>query len=233
VRARFVERPNRFLLRVVRVDSDSEEIEEAHLPDPGRLRELLIPGAEIWLRPADGPTRRTRWTAMLVRSPDGSELISLDTTLPNRLLAPALGSRLLEEFEDWSLEAREWTHGRSRFDFLLVRESGERLVLEVKSVTLVEGRTALFPDAVTSRGARHVRELAEFAGRSGWNAAVLFVAQRADADRILPAREIDPDFADALLEARDAGVQIFGRRSRVDHDSVTLGSPVEVLLPDP
>jgi sugar fermentation stimulation protein A len=96
VRARFVERPNRFLLRAVRVDSDSEEIEEAHLPDPGRLRELLLPGAEIWLRSAGGPTRRTRWTAALVRSPDGSELISLDTTLPNRLLAPALGSDLVK-----------------------------------------------------------------------------------------------------------------------------------------
>lgn len=233
VRARFVDRPNRFLLRVVLAGSDPDEVVEAHLPDPGRLRELLLPGAEVWLREADGSARRTRWTAVLVRAPDGSELISLDTTLPNRLLGPALASGSLEEFEGWALEEREWSHGRSRFDFLLQRGSGERLVLEVKSVTLVEDRTALFPDAVTSRGARHVRELAGFARREGWKAAVLFVVQRADADRILPAREIDPVFADALLEAHASGVRIFGRRSRVDRDGVTLGEPVEVVLPDP
>jgi sugar fermentation stimulation protein A len=226
VPARFVERPNRFLLRV-RVEGH-EGVQEAHLPDPGRLRELLVPGAPVWVRPASGGARRTRWTAVVVRSPDGRELISMDTTLPNRLVGRALEGNGLPEFGGFRMEAREWAHGRSRFDFLLLDDSGRRLVLEVKSVTLVEGDRALFPDAVTTRGARHVRELSEFAAREGWNAAVLFVLQRSDALSITAAREIDPDFAEALAEAREAGVRILGRRCHVSLDGVTLGDPIPV-----
>ncbi|MGD2069119.1 MAG: DNA/RNA nuclease SfsA, partial [Gemmatimonadota bacterium] len=138
----------------------------------------------------------------------------------------------------------EWSHGRSRFDFLLegprgtapgdgplpTRERPEpaRLVLEVKSVTLVDDGVALFPDAVTARGARHVRELADIAARDGWEGAVLFVLQRPDADRIVAARGIDPDFADALEGARRAGVRLLGRRCTVTPDRVTLGARVDV-----
>ena len=118
--------------------------------------------------------------------------------------------------------------GRSRLDFLLSREGGRRLFLEVKGVTLVKERTALFPDAVTERGARHVRELAEIALQPGSEAAILFVLQRADAEKIRAAREIDSKFAEALEEARDAGVRLFGRRCRVQSDRVVLGSPVPV-----
>ncbi len=228
VRARFVERPNRFLVRVVPEGTD--EIAEAHLPDPGRLRELLVPDAEIWLRPASSPGRRTRWTAALVRSVEDSELVSLDTTLPNRLVEPALASGNLHEFASYALETREWRHGRSRFDFLLRSDSGRPLVLEVKSVTLVRGGTALFPDAVTARGARHVRELADFATSGESEAAILFVVQRSAAARIHPARTIDPDFADALQEARASGVRVYGRRSRVELTGVTLEDPVPVIL---
>ncbi len=228
IRARFVERPNRFLLRVVPEGTD--EIAEAHLPDPGRLRELLVPGAEIWLRSAVSPGRRTRWTAALVRSPEDSELVSLDTTLPNRLVEPALASGDLEEFVSYTLETREWSHGRSRFDFLLRSQSGRPLVLEVKSVTLVQGTTALFPDAVTARGARHVRELAGFAASGEFEAAILFVVQRSAAERIHPARAIDPDFSDALHEAKASGVRVYGRRSRVALTGVTLEDRVPVVL---
>jgi sugar fermentation stimulation protein A len=84
----------------------------------------------------------------------------------------------------------------------------------------------LFPDAVTARGARHLRELAELAGRPGWEAAVLFVLQRPDARRILASAEIDPELAQALAEAKAAGVRVLGRRCHVALDRVTLGEPV-------
>jgi sugar fermentation stimulation protein A len=224
--SRFVERPNRFLLRCALGGGGAGEVVDVHLADPGRLRELLLPGKRVWLRPAaPSATRRTRWSAVLVESPDGSGLVSVDTTLPNRLIHRALAEGALEEFDGWALERAEWPHGRSRIDFLLGRDGG-RLAVEVKSVTLVEDGVALFPDAVTARGARHVRELAELAGRDGWSAAVLFVLQRDDGHRIEAARSIDPGFADALAEAKAAGVRVLGRRCHVSLADLSLGASV-------
>ncbi len=228
VRARFVARPNRFVLRVT-LDDDkggpAGEPVEAHMADPGRLEELLLPGAHLLLRPARKAARRTRWSAVLVEAPQGG-WVSLDTTLPNRLVARALEAGALDELAGWQLVRREWTHGRSRFDFLLAHETGDRMALEVKSVTLVEDGVARFPDAVTARGARHVSELTDLAGRPGWQATVLFVLQRDDARRIHAAPDIDPVFAQALEDARAAGVRILGRRCRVAPAGVTLGAPV-------
>lgn len=267
--ARFVERPNRFLLRCRlprspsrgtgragvpqsrAADAEPEgrpersaagEVVDVHLADPGRLEELLVPGRRIWIRYAASPTRRTDWSAVLVETPDGEGLVSVDTTMPNELIHRALEARALEELDGWTLERAEFPMGSSRIDFLLRGDdergssagppSGDRkLALEVKSVTLVEDGVALFPDAVTARGARHVRKLAEVAGRLddrdvAWSAAVLFVVQRDDAHRIEAARSIDPDFADALAEAKAAGVRVMGRRCRVARDRLELGKPV-------
>jgi sugar fermentation stimulation protein A len=203
---------------------------EAHLADPGRLKELLLPGRQVWLRPASNPDRKTRWTAVLVESPDGRELVSVDTTLPNRLVGEALRNRALEELADWELVRPEVTMGRSRFDFLLKHGDGRQMALEVKSVTLVEDEVGLFPDAVTARGARHVKELAEIAARPGWEAGVLFVLQRSDAREVRAARSIDPAFAEALSEAKKAGVRILGRRCRVYSNRVELGSGVPAYV---
>lgn len=204
------------------------------MADPGRLKELLLPGRRVWIRYAASPTRRTDWSAVLVESPDGGDLVSVDTTMPNHLIHRALEGRALEEFDGWTLERAEFTVGRSRIDFLLSRADtrGERkLALEVKSVTLVDHGVALFPDAVTSRGARHVRELAQLAGSidaagTRWEAAILFVLQRDDAHHIEAARSIDPVFADALAEAKAAGVRVLGRRCRVTPTHLELGPPV-------
>ena len=224
--SRFIQRYNRFLLQV-RLDVTGECV-DVHMADPGRLRELLLPGKRIWIRPAGNPGRKTRWTAVLVESPSGSELVSLDTTLPNRLIAEALRQGALEEFEGWTLERPEFAFGSSRLDFLLTHESGRKAVLEVKSVTLVNDGVALFPDAVTKRGTRHLGELREIAEQPRWEAAVLFVLQRWDARRIRAAREIDLRFAESLEEAYAAGVRILGRRCRVGLEKVELGPPVPV-----
>jgi sugar fermentation stimulation protein A len=247
-----VERPNRFLVRA-RLEAEpgesKEGVVEAHLPDPGRLRELLLPDVRLWLEPARNPERRTRWTLRLCEQPGGGGVVSLDTTLPNRLVEAALRGPGLPELQGWELVRSEATVGASRFDFLLVAASSAeprmapgremvrgpgndgpaealpRLLLEVKSVTLVEDRIGLFPDAVTARGARHVRELAELV-EEGWEAAVLFVLQRDDADEIRAAAGIDPAFARALADAEAAGVRVLGRRCRVTREGVALGDPV-------
>jgi sugar fermentation stimulation protein A len=197
------------------------------MADPGRLRELLVPGRRVWLRPApEPPGRRTRWSAVLVQSPDGAGLVSIDTTLPNRLVRAALEARAMDEFAGWELERCEAPLGASRIDFVLRRADGRPLALEVKSVTLVEDGVALFPDAVTTRGARHVRELARLQAAGEWDAAILFVLQRADAHRIRAAAAIDPAFSAALHDAGRAGVRILGRRCNVTLEHLELAGPV-------
>lgn len=259
VEARFLERPNRFLLRCElraadesgrprlaeraarggRPSDDSPVVVDVHMADPGRLEELLVPGRRVWIRNAASPTRKTDWSAVLVESPDGAGLVSVDTTMPNKLIHRALERGALDEFDGWVLERSEFPLGSSRIDFLLGHvspagrstDSKRKLALEVKSVTLVEAGVALFPDAVTARGARHVRELTEVAGTvdddgRAWEAAILFVLQRDDAHRIEAARSIDPDFASALARARTAGVRVLGRRCRVTRDRLELGPSV-------
>ncbi len=238
----FLDRPNRFLCLVLPAGEPGAPMGdpvEAHLPDPGRLSELLVTGRRCLVAPASGGKRRTRWTLKLVRTPANDGWVSLDTTVPNRLLARAFeaaeaeGRDALEELPGWRLDRAEAKIGASRFDFLLRRgDSGPEapgMILEAKSVTLVEGGRALFPDAVTARGARHVREMAELAGR-GTPGTVIFVAQREDVEMIEAAWEIDPDFAAALAEARAAGVKVIGRRCRVTPGGIhLLPDPVPVL----
>jgi sugar fermentation stimulation protein A len=222
--ARFRARPNRFLTVV---DLNGQAV-EAHLPDPGRLRELLVPGCQVWVRPARGGSRRTEFTLALVEAESG-ELVSVVTTLPNDLVAEALRDKRIAELADWTVAGREYSWGHSRFDFVLASGDERRMLVEVKSVTLVEGRCALFPDAVTTRGARHVRELA--ASRAiGQEAAVIFVVQRRDADEVAAARAIDPAFADALMEARSAGVRLLGYRCVVTLDEARLSERVPVSV---
>ena len=221
--ARFRARPNRFVVHA-EVAGVGEVV--AHLADPGRLRELLVPGRRMGLRPeAPSPTRATAWTALLVESVAGDGWVSLNTTFPNRLVDEALRAAALPEFDGWRYVRREVPFGGSRLDFLLEREDGRRLYVEAKSVTLVEEGVALFPDAVTARGARHLEELIRAVGE-GHDAAVLFVLQRPDAERIVAARHIDPLFADTLARARDAGVRVLGRRCSVGWEGIRLGEPV-------
>lgn len=229
--ARFLSRPNRFLTVV---ELEGQEV-EAHLPDPGRLRELLVPDARVWVRRAGragqgagaGAGRRTAYTLALAEAPTG-EVVSLVTTLANRLVEEALSGRQLAELAAWEIVRCEFTRRRSRFDFLLGRGS-QRMLLEVKSVTLVEGKRALFPDAVTARGTRHVEELAA-AVREGTSAAVLFVVQRRDAESVTAARSIDPAFAEALAGASDAGVKLLAYRSRVTLREAQLAEPLPVWI---
>jgi sugar fermentation stimulation protein A len=167
-----------------------------------------------------------------VAAPSG-ELVSLVTTYANDLVERALAAGRLGELAGWRIERREHGWGCSRFDFLLGSDGGdERMLLEVKSVTLVEGRCALFPDAVTRRGARHVRELARSI-EDGYRATVLFVVQRADAASVTAARSIDPVFANALAEARDRGVRLLGYRCRVTTAEAQLTEPIPVHVGAP
>ncbi len=221
--ARFVARPNRFLV-VARVGGRRVR---AASRDPGRLAELLRPGVRLLLAPAlPGSRRRTRYTVALVRH--GRHWVSLVPALANAVLASALGRDAVPGLRGARVLAREVRHGRSRFD-LLLRHRGRRLLVEVKSATLVEKGIALFPDAPTARGARHALELAERARRKG-GAAVVFVVQRGDARSLRPHEANDPIFAEALRRAARSGVRVLAYACRVTPAGVRLVRRIDVEL---
>lgn len=194
----FLSRPNRFSI-FVRVEGRTEL---AHLPNPGRLLEVLSPGRPVLLRPA-GLRRKTKWTAVGARL--GDFLVSLDSTLPNRAFPRILAEGWIPEFSGAEISQVEPRLGEGRADFLLSLGS-RRIWVELKSVTLVRDGVALFPDAPTARGARHMRALQK-AVQNGEEALVLFVVQRPDAERFGPNFEVDPHFGQAFYEALRAGVK--------------------------
>ncbi len=203
----------------------------AHLPNSGRLNELLVPGHQVWLRPADPASlqrRRTAYDLALVSY--AGRLVSVDARLPGHLVAKALAGKRLPPFQQYPEVRREVTLGESRIDFLLPGTAEHpQCWIEVKSVTLVNQGTAQFPDAPTARGRRHVQELIAAAER-GERAAVLFVAQREDAEQFSLHDAADPAFGQALREAAQCGVEIHSLRCRVTLQAVHLTGPIPVSL---
>jgi sugar fermentation stimulation protein A len=221
VPATFVARPNRFLVEAT-VDG---QLVRAHLADRGRLRETLIPGAHLLLAHRPGPGRATAYQA--VAAYVGSRLASIDTALPNRLVEAALRAGAIEPFVMYPQVRREATVGASRFDFML-GESAGRCLVEVKSAGLIIDGVALFPDAPTERGRRHVQELAELAA-TGERVAVVFIAQ-GDARAIQMYTAIDPAFAQALAAARDSGLEVYGYSCPITPTGITFGTAIPVLI---
>lgn len=205
--AAFKERLNRFLVRVERHGRQHL----CHLPNPGRLHELLAEAAPVLLRRRARRGRKTAYDMVAVRK--GAVWVSVDTRLPNRAVGEWLAEGTLPEFRGYRKVQPEVPLGESRIDFLL--HNGKDCYLEVKSCTLVEGDSALFPDAPTDRGRRHLMTLAEAAER-GLRSSVLFVVQRPDASLFRPRDETDPAFADALRDARVRGVEVYAYRARFE-----------------
>lgn len=212
--ARFIERPNRFLSRV---ELDGKVV-DSHVPDPGRLQELLLPGARVLVEPKSGSQRKTKYATVMVYA--GDELISINSQLPNRFTRFLLDRQAIPEFAGWRVKKQEYPLGSSRFDFLLERGREQKL-LEVKSVTLVEDGVARFPDAVTERGRRHVEHLAG-AINEVRSSTVLFIVQRSDAQRFEPHWGRDPAFAAALRKSSQLGLDILVYTSRIEPGGMTL-----------
>lgn len=198
--AEFVDRPNRFLTRV----KYNGDVVESHLPDPGRLKELLIPGVILLIKKEGNPNRKTKFSTQAVYL--GEQLISLNAWMPNQFVEFLLKNKFIDFLEDWNFIRREVPFGKHRFDFLLM-QGKKPLYVEVKSVTLVEDGVAKFPDAVTERGKRHVEHLGEMT-KDGIDCMVLFVVQRSDAKIFQPQWERDFKFSESLLKAYNDGLKI-------------------------
>ncbi|MCL6635372.1 MAG: DNA/RNA nuclease SfsA [Peptococcaceae bacterium] len=222
VEAVFLERLNRFAALV----QVAGRVVKTHVPSSGRMRELLVPGAKVYVAPHFGLAHRTEYRLLLACS--GDVLVSVDSLLPNRLLHRAFQAGAVPGFEKYAAVRREVACRRGRIDFLLAGRGG-RCLVEVKSVTLVEDGVALFPDAPSLRGARHLEELSASLAE-GFRAAAVFVVQRADAYCFSPNDSRDPLFGRALREAHRRGVSVHAFGCRVGLDSVGLGDAIPVLL---
>ncbi len=200
VRGQFLRRWRRF---AADVQLDSGEVVRVHVPNSGRLSDTAYEGAPCWVMPVAGPTLPFRLELMETRE---GVLVGVNTQRSTALALEALETgvaRLPRLRAAWRASRERSPRPGHRIDLLL--DDGEPYWVEVKNITLVRDGTALFPDAVTARGSRHVRLLAELS-HSGTRCAVLFIVQREDATSVRPASEIDPEFARAAAEARDAGV---------------------------
>lgn len=252
----FISRPNRFLA-LVRISGMEVP---CYLPDPGRLKELLFPGAEAVVRkPEDrepsppsaeisiqrrdrsemrrgeGKHRKTEYdmlAAVIGTNGIQRKLVSVDTRLPNKLVHEALLNNSLREFEGYSKLTPEFRYGSSRLDFLLEKGNGTetgKCYLEVKSCSLVVKGVALFPDAPTERGSRHLRELMNAKSESrNYRACIMFIIQRDDARSLRPNEKTDLKFAQTLHMALSKGVEAFAYTVNFDENSMTLAQSIPI-----
>ena len=216
----FLHRPNRFIAQV-EIDGQTETV---HVKNTGRCRELLIPGATVYLEESSNPNRKTRFDLIAVEK--GNLLINMDAQAPNQVFREWAESGAFRP--ELALLRPETTWGKSRFDFYW-EGGGKKGFVEVKGVTLEVGGLALFPDAPTERGIKHLEELIA-CRQEGYEAAVCFVIQMAGMSAFAPNERTHPAFGEALRRARDAGIEVLAYSCRVWPDRLELDAPVPVFL---
>jgi len=222
INAVFIERPNRFIT-IIEICGERHK---SHLPDPGRLKELLIPGASLLVRPApENKERLTAFTTIMVNLK--GQWISLVSTLPNQFVKYSFQKNRIPIFQKYKLVRPEVTIRNHRFDFLLNNKSGKNFFLEVKSVTFVEDGIAKFPDAVTTRGMNHAKTLTDLV-KEGEFAGILFVCQRPDATLFEPMWDIDPMFSNVLFNAYKIGVKVWCITLNVSQTEISFNKEIPV-----
>ena len=220
VEGRFLERPNRF---VAKVDLGGS-VETVHVKNTGRCRELLVKGTRVYLEKSDNRERATAYDLVAVEK--GDRVINMDSQAPNKVVEEWIKSGGL--FSDVVLVKPETKFGNSRFDFY-VETGTERIFIEVKGVTLEEDGVVRFPDAPSDRAVKHVGELIA-AKRQGYRVFVLFVIQMDGVKYFTPNRHTHPEFADALCEAMEAGVEALAYDCLVTPQTMTVNRPVPIIL---
>lgn len=223
--ATLLRRYKRFLADV-RLE-DGREV-TAHCANPGRMTGLADPGTRIWVEPNEDPKRKLRYAWKLAELP-GGHLACVDTGAANRIIQGALEAGTLPALRGYDSVLPERTYGQgSRVDFLLEGGALPPIHVEVKSVTLsrISG-LAEFPDTVTARGARHLRDLADVA-MGGGRAALVYLVQRGDCTRVAVAADIDPAYAAAMDAARAAGVTVLAHAADIGREQITIGAQLPV-----
>ncbi|NLK26927.1 MAG: DNA/RNA nuclease SfsA [Clostridiales bacterium] len=217
----FLRRPNRF---IAYVDLNGEEV-VCHIPNTGRLRELLIPGAQVMLSYHPSPNRKTQYELRMVMK--NSYWVSIDSQLPNALAQEAIESDLIEELMGYTEIKREVTFQNSRFDLQLLGE--DICYVEVKGVTLERDGWCYFPDAPTERGRKHIDELIN-AKKEGYRSVLLFVVQIEDARGFSPNKLTDPSFAEKVKTAYESGVEVLAYHCHISPQEIYIVGKLPILL---
>ena len=222
VEGTFVERPNRFIAKVL-IDGREETV---HVKNTGRCRELLPKGAKVYLADEDGKERKTRYD--LVAAVKQDRIINMDSQAPNAVVKEALQQGLI--WRDIEEIKPEFTYGESRFDFFVQKNGDEKgTFIEVKGVTLEHDNIVSFPDAPSERAVKHIEELIK-AHKEGYDAYIFFVIQMENVRFLIPNETTHKEFAHALRRAKEAGVKIIAYDTKVTADGMILNQPVEVRL---
>lgn len=230
VKGKFIDRPNRFQALV----EVNDEVIMVHVPNTGRLKEILKPEVDVLLRVEDNPNRKTKYS--LIGAYKGDILINFDSQMPNKVVKEALEAKLIDELKEYQVIEPEKKYGNSRFDFRLRKNidsfnKEDVYFLEVKGVTLENDKVVSFPDAKTLRGARHLDELTA-AKKEGYGAGVIFVVQLKGAKYFTPNKNMDEGFTTSLKSAFLNGVDIFCYDCIVEMDSLKLDEIIKVDLGD-
>jgi sugar fermentation stimulation protein A len=223
VHGRLIKRYKRFLADI---ELDDKTIVTAHCTNSGSMKSCLENGAEVFLTPVDDPARRTKFTWEMIKI-DGS-WVGINTMMPNLLAFEVLSSGAIDELNGFSEIKREVTWEDSRFD-VMAKNDTETCFIEVKNVSMKVGDFALFPDAVTTRGRKHLETLMR-AKASGMRAVMLYVVQRSDVSKFSTADEIDPEYGATLRKAIAHGVEVFAIQAKVTPDEITLAKQLLVVL---
>lgn len=220
----FVSRPNRFIAQVI-VDGTEQTV---HVKNTGRCRELLVEGARVYLSVSDNPARKTNYDLVAVEkvTDRGVLLINMDSQIPNDVVAEWLPQSGL--FSGDAVFHREYTFGKSRFDFY-VEDCNRKAFVEVKGVTLEDNGVVSFPDAPTKRGVKHIEELIS-ALEKGYESYIIFVVQMKGVSEFRPNRERHPEFADVLRKAYESGVKIISLDCFVSPDEMKIDSEIKMNL---
>ncbi|MBQ7537599.1 MAG: DNA/RNA nuclease SfsA [Treponema sp.] len=231
-KAIFLHRPNRFIAHVLL----EGKIQTVHVKNTGRCKELLVPNATVHLEESDNPARKTKYDLIAVEkivNAQESLLINMDSQAPNKVAAEWIRENKTY-FPKLMLLKPEFTLGDSRFDFYAEYEDNtarpHKMLIEVKGCTLEKDGIALFPDAPTLRGLKHVRELAALSKSGDYECMVLIIVQMKGCKYFTPNRETHPDFADALKEAKAAGVKIIAVECDVTPESLVADKEIEVRV---
>jgi sugar fermentation stimulation protein A len=215
IHGKLIKRYKRFLADV-RLDEGT--VVTAHCTNSGSMKSCLENGAEVYLTPVNDPKRRTKFTWEMIKI-DG-DWVGINTGNPNKLAYEAISAGTIPGLAGYTTVKREVQFGDSRFDIFAENEN-EKCFVEVKNVTLKEGKYALFPDSVTTRGQKHLKTLMEVKA-AGMRAVMLYIIQRSDVEIFAPAVEIDPEYAKALKIAVDAGVEVIAMQAIVTPEKIEL-----------
>lgn len=215
---RLIKRYKRFFAEI---ELDSGEVITAHCPNTGPMTGIYIPGNRVWVSHSDNPKRKLKYTWELIEVDDnGPAWVGVNTMLPNRVTKRLLEKRCIPELADYEQLKTEVSYGheKSRVDFLLTDAAGQRTYVEVKNTTWVEGQKALFPDTVTTRGQKHLREMTALLPKE--RACMLYFINRGDCISFAPGDTADPQYGQLLREAVNAGMSIFPCRFDVSPEGL-------------